>query len=140
MKFERIDTRKKFKEQLLGPKRFKEIIVPGDGTSGWAEGAYTLAFVYSNTGNFLIKGYLREVKTYIKKNFDKYFVNYSLWYDGRNRNIWDFWKKDIGIFEPSHSKLLKTRKWEFRYYYGKGNDAVLFKRLPKCWVKELEIF
>jgi len=144
MKFERINTRKKFKEQLLGPKRFREIIVPAIGIPQGSGGAYTLAFVYSNTGNFLVKGYHDEVEKYIKRNFDKYFVNYSLWSQGHSRNIWDFWKESIGIFPPSK----RNDKWEIRCYgtynkkghwHIKEKNTLLFKRLPKCWVKELEI-
>ena len=123
--------------------KFTEVIVPPNNNRNWMGGAYTLAFVYSNKGNFLVKGYLDEVRDYVKKNYKKYFVNYSLWSDGQHRDIWDFWKDSIGIHKPS--RFFKTNKWEFRTYSCSYNPdrnikKLYFKRLPKCWVKELEQF
>lgn len=121
-------------------KKFEEIIVPADGNPRWYGGAYALAFVYSNTGNYLVKGYHDEVKAYVRENFKKYFVNYSLWWQGHHREIWKFWKESVGVFSPSG--VFKHKKWEIRRYMMGGvtdGPIVRFKRLPKCWVKELDV-
>lgn len=55
--------------------------IPASGIPNWGGGAYTLAFVYSTEGNFLCKGYFKEVEEYLKGLADsglKFFVNYSL--------------------------------------------------------------
>lgn len=62
-------------------KKFKEIEVPASGKNGWAGGAYTMAFVYSNKGNFVVKGFFEEVKNFLKKKKNegwKYFANYTM--------------------------------------------------------------
>ena len=122
---------------------YNVITVPASGHPEWYGGAYTLAFVYSrNNGNFVLKGYHKEVEEYLKKNFTYYFVNYSLWWHGEHRDIWDFWKDDIGIFKP----YKKKRDWKFqiRPYSNYQTDKVelakqtlKFKRLPKRWIPEL---
>lgn len=43
---------------------------------------------------------MREVEAYLKENYTHYFCNFSLWRLGRNRDIWKFWKKDIGVHTP----------------------------------------
>lgn len=118
--------------------------VPADGKKGWHYGAYTFAFVYSKKGNFLIKGYRREVQSYIKENFQShYFVNFTLYDREVYRNIWHFWKEDVHIHEAnpffcSRRARPEHRKWKFYRY---DDDVfVEFKRLPKRWVPELEIF
>ena len=40
----------------------KEILVESSGVKGWYGGAYTLVFVYSEHGNFVLKGYMKEVE------------------------------------------------------------------------------
>jgi hypothetical protein len=58
--------------------KFREIEVAPDGKRKWIGGAYIHAFVYSNKGNFLVKGYEREVNEFLKDLKSKgyrYFVN-----------------------------------------------------------------
>lgn len=127
---------------------WKKIIeVKASGNPNWYGGAYTIAFVYSNKGNFISKGYRAEVKEYLKalhgKGY-KYFVNYTLWsrdFMGRkqHRSIWDFWKEDYSIWSPSKNCNGKSwSKWQFRKY-GDVEPIKEFKRLPKKWIKEFEI-
>jgi len=86
-------------------KELTPIIISSSGERTWLGGAYVLAFVYSKKGNFLVKGYMNEVKEYIKKTYTHYFVNYSLWHNGEHRNFWSFWKNNVGIFEPARKKI-----------------------------------
>jgi len=97
------------KQRALSNKKYPIIDIPADGKSGMWGGAYCLCFVYSKyKGNFVLRGYMREVEAYLKKNYTHYFYNMSLWHLGMDRNIWSFWKDDIAIFTPSRES--KTHK------------------------------
>jgi len=130
-------------------KKYPVIEVPAAGKSCWSEGAYCLCFVYSKyKGNFVLKGYYREVKEYLKKNYTHYFYNMSLWHKGFNRNIWHFWKKDIGIFDVSIRERKRGKKTQVRpyscSYENKFTEEEIksktfyFKRLPKRWIPEFD--
>lgn len=64
-------------------KIYKNITeAPASGKKSWAGGAFTIAFVYSNKGNFIVKGFLNEVEAHLaslKNRGYKYFVNYTLY-------------------------------------------------------------
>ena len=63
-------------------KKFREIIIPPSGKKNWGKGAYTLAFVYSNKGNLLVKGFLKEVQDFLKflkQDDHRYFANITMW-------------------------------------------------------------
>jgi len=152
----------KRQKALAVNKTYPVIEVPADGKSGMMGGAYVLAFVYSkHKGNVVVKGYMREVEEYVKKNFKThYFVNYSLWYLGSHRDIWKFWKKGIGIHEPTRSckrgKIKSIdRKYSVRPYvewnyeseevrekeWKEAEEQTLyFKRMPKRWIPEFDNF
>lgn len=140
---------KKLKSALN--KKYPVIEVDADGKSGMAGGAYCLCFVYSKyNGNFVVKGYMREVEEYLKKNHTHYFCNYSLWNMGANRDIWKFWKSDVGVFEPSRYKKGISKdslKFQVRHYskWDKEFDnklvyGISFKRMPKRWIPEFDKF
>jgi len=134
------------RQRALLNKKYPVIEIPADGKSGMAGGAYCLCFVYSKyKGNFVLKGYVREVQEYLKKNYTHYFYNLSLWHYGQNRDIWDFWKEDVGVFEVSIKERKKGKKTQVRPY----SDSVLneeelkaktftFRRLPKRWIPEFD--
>lgn len=136
------------KQKALLNKKYPIIDIPADGKSGMMGGAYCLCFVYSKyKGNVVLRGYMREVENYLKENYTHYFCNFSLWYRGRNRDIWKFWKKDISIYEPMRtSKYFKRGKWKVKKYDSdsikSGEYSVekefKFKRLPKRWIPEFD--
>lgn len=136
------------KQKALLNKKYPVIDIPADGKSGMAGGAYCLCFVYSKyKGNIVLRGYMREVEEYLKKNYTHYFCNFSLWHRGRNRDIWKFWKKGVTIYKPDRSsKYLKREKWEVKKYDSNlikiGEYSVekefKFKRLPKRWIPEFD--
>jgi len=149
-------------ETMETKKHWKDVrIIPADGKPRWSDGAYCLAFVYSNKGNFLVKGYLREVKKYLetlKQQGYKYFANLSMWggmkryrdmylalagmsnittpFDGlkQHRSYWTFWKDKYYISEPSETN---KGKWTFRKW-DVNEHIIQFKRLPKKWIPELD--
>ena len=137
------------KLRALDNKKYPVIEVPAEGKTCWSEGAYCLCFVYSKyNGNFVLKGYYREVKKYLKKNYTHYFYNMTLWHKGFSRNIWHFWKKDIGIFDVSIRERKRGKKTQVRpyscSYENKFTEEEIksktfyFKRLPKRWIPEFD--
>jgi len=145
------------KEKAVLNKKYTVIDVPASGKPTWMGGAYTLCFVYSkNNGNFVLRGYHKEVEEYLKKNYTHYFYNMSLWYQGSNRDIWNFWKDGVGIHRPHrHSRIFKGKdRWKFQVrpytnsrmwdddYEEKSKLAdeksLWFKRMPKRWIPEFD--
>ena len=132
-------------------KEWPVIKLEANGKPEWSGGAYTLTFVYSNRGNFLIKGYLRETESYLNKEVEnglKYFCNHRL-FGGRtlrgntaSRSIWRHYHKNIFLFakNPGWAKRDKRyNKWRFSYSEeGKDYKELTFKRLPNRWVEDLD--
>ena len=145
---------------LVDNKHYPVIEIPADGKSGMMGGAYCLCFLYTkHKGNFVIKGYVREVEEYVKKNYTHYFYNLSLWYLGAHRDIWHFWKKAANIYNPDkYKKGTKKEHLKFRVrprtdwswdvskeeYERQHKDAderqLVFKRMPKRWIPEFDNF
>jgi len=122
-------------------KQYPVINVPADGKSGWYNGAWCMVFVYSkNKGNFILKGYYREVFKYLKENHTHYFYYLSMWSPKGNRGYWSFWKDCISIFSPEKSRRRTLREKFQVVKYTKGtHDRIFekeFKRLPKRWIPE----
>lgn len=148
------EKREKKKLRAVHNKKYPVIDVPATGNPEWAGGAYCLCFVYSKYhGNFVLKGYYKEVQEYLKKNYTHYFCNKSLWYHGGNRDIWEFWKEGVGIFEPHrNSKSYKgDAKWKFQVreynhdftdeeHSSKEKKSHWFKRMPHRWIPEFDNF
>lgn len=130
------------KEKAVFNKKYPIIDVPANGKPDWYKGAYTLAFMYTKyKGNFIVRGYLDEVEEYIKKNYTHYFYFKSMWHQGESRGYWEFWKKDVGISEPSKSR----KTFKFKVYKSGREDGEFkifkefqFKRLPKRWIPEFD--
>jgi hypothetical protein len=125
------------------------IEVPNSGISGMDGGAWCFYFMYTkNHGNFILKGYMKEIRAYIKeKGYTHWFANYAIYLDGESRHSnWTFWKDKIGIFGPSKW----GRKWDGKYqmreysdgYGGKPKNPykLEFKRMPHKWIPEFDKF
>ena len=135
-------------------KEWENVIeIPADGKSGMIGGAWTIAFVYSNQGNFILKGYGREIDEYLEKRKRKglkYFMNRSMYGSkyGRklNRNFWSFYKDTVKIREPYFISGLRFNKGENKwavvqydsnsFWDRKEIWSKEFKRLPNRWIKE----
>ena len=127
--------------------KFPEIVLPNKGYEG--HNPYTFAFVYGEKGNVLVKGYLQEVQEYLKNLNQKYFVKFTFYHQGEHRGYWKFYKKEVGIFEPSHGKRTKysLKKYEIRYSYSFDNKEkydkspiIKLKRMPHKWITEFNVF
>jgi len=84
-------------------KKYKEIYIDADGESTMAGGAWSICFVYSNQGNFILKGYLRECREFLSKAERdrglKYIVCQSLYHRGRSRDVWDCSDERVHIWD-----------------------------------------
>jgi len=130
----------------LGKGKLPIYQVPSNGHPDWMKGARTMCFVYSkHCGNFILEGFRGEVETYLKSHYTKYFCYFSMWYNGRSRGYWKFWKdRDVTILTPSkHRKDWKYKivSREPRYSYCqelKTKAEIHLKRLPKRWIPEFD--
>tara|TARA_R110000851_G_scaffold293087_1_gene447657 strand:+ start:1687 stop:2112 length:426 start_codon:yes stop_codon:yes gene_type:complete len=133
-------------------KEWKDVrIIKASGKRTWVGGAYTIAFVYSNKGNFILKGFGSEIREYLsslKNKGYKYIVNETLWSanDWTNkkqfRSIWSVSSSQTYLYEPSPEDKGKTTnkfKWRlFRFDENSNKIEKTFKRLPKKWVSEYD--
>ncbi|MFW6243066.1 MAG: hypothetical protein ACOC2W_02810 [bacterium] len=131
---------------MKAKKSYPVIEVPAHGKPQWDGGAFVMCFVYSKYhGNFILKGYHDEVRTYLRENYTHYFCNYTAFskLNGK-RVLWKFWKDNISIFEPSkmRRRLTNNNKYEIVKYDGIYDytriKTIKFKRLPKKWIPEFD--
>ena len=88
------------------------------GETGYGDGEFVIAFVYSNKGAFLLKGFQKEVREWLeyeKTNHLRYIVNYTGWkHKIQIFNNWEFWHKDFLIKTPGDKVYNKfTSKWQY---------------------------
>ncbi len=116
------------------------IEVPASGKKQWYGGAFTIAFVKSKKGNFILRGYIKEIEEYLKKNYTHYFANLTLYHNGEHRNIWKFWKEDVSIYTNKIHRGRKTFRRGMQVIFTKeGKRTVLnFKRMPNKWIPEFD--
>ncbi len=126
-------------------KNYPVIVVPDKGKSEWYEGAYCLFFIYSkNNGNFILKGYYREVKEYLYKNYNHFFYYISFWCNGKSRGYWRFWKTNVDIYSPRQGKKFKNLKYKVKKTEGIHfmNNPIIwekeYKRLPNRWISDFD--
>lgn len=128
-------------------KELEVIEVPASGNPDWSGGAYCLVFVYSKyKGNFVLKGYRKEVKEYLEKNYTHYFANYTLWSNIGFRSIWSFWVQGYYILEPNRKRTKPDKmysnkpmyKWSLRNFSKENSTNLKFRRFPKMWIKEFD--
>lgn len=115
------------------------IEVPNSGRSYWIEGGYTYFFVYSPEGNFLLKGYWREVKEFADRKFNKYIYKAIIYRKGTSRRIISFAKCPLSIKPPN----IKRKSYKYiiePYYYNDNKNAfkLRLKRLPEKWIAEYD--
>ena len=138
-------------------------IIPS-GIPGWDGGAFTIAFVYSNKGNFIVKGYYKEVTNHLLKligNGYRFFVNFSLRHTSSyriktgHRDIWKIWNEMLpydndqnryGLYlcMRDYRKSpygLSCYKWVIRKNSSDSERSKIifsFKRMPNRWLPEFE--
>ncbi len=121
----------------MAKHKLPELIVPNVTPKSWNNGAFTIAFLVSTTGNMVLKGYFGDIEEYLKTINGKYFCKCllypsSIW---RERSFY-ICSNGLKIAKPSY-------KGRGRYYYTyriykNFNDAILLKRLPNHWIPEFD--
>ena len=125
-------------------KELEVIEVPASGRKDWGGGAYCIAFLYTKSkGNLIVKGYFKEVESYVKNNYTHYFVNFTLWSNGESRSIWSFWLDGYYIREPRRRKNKRSSgktnyRWVLTGYSKHNREDLSFRRFPKRWIKEFD--
>jgi len=123
----------------------KEIVLSGfvktrskwSGTDPW-----TIAFVYTPDGDFVIKGMSEAVKTYVKSHFQKYIVNYTFWKNKSCKMLigWSripekrgYWSSSRNIF-ISDRELSGHKKYEINVRTENGTKIIQVRRVPRKWL------
>ena len=130
-------------------KEWKDVrVIANSGNPMWSGGAYTMAFVYSNKGNFLVKGYYKEVKEYLESEIKKglkFVVNYTLWSrrpytdEKHHRDIWNTSNRRTFLFEPDYkSRGNYKRRYKWRLDNSEKDTELILKRFPKRWIPEFD--
>lgn len=118
---------------------------------------YTFAYVYAEETAFLVKGYLGEVKAFLKGMQIKALVNVRYYNKGEYRGYWRLYHNGetiprVYIDEPTleyarrHYPGKENTKWIRKYTiwaFSRTNDDVeplILKRLPKKWIPEFDRF
>lgn len=125
-------------------------ILENSNVPSYEGGAYCTTFVYSNKGNFVVKGYYKETKKYLlelrERNY-KYFCNIVLHNGFRSRNMWMFYKDNYVIYEckkPSTGEYRNNSQRHSRRWLIQSKDTTntytiyvtifSFKRKPNSWL------
>lgn len=119
----------------------KTIEVPKVTKPSWSDGAFTIAFVYSNKGNFILKGYSGDVRHYLK-NY-KYFANFTFYSYKGMRSYWSCSNDGVYIREPN-LRSQPEDGWGYKHHfqvikYDRNSNKKEFKlkRLPNKYIAEI---
>lgn len=137
--FPRINTVNIMKQK----QKFPEINVPASGKPKWMGGAFTVTFIFSPKGNFVVKGYMEEVEQYIASHFgQRYLVRHNLYKDKEFRTITRFSDAcNLTLLEPNLSHHNYCPKYQIipHNYDNDINSTILkLKRLPQKWIPEYD--
>lgn len=131
---------------------YPEIILPNLGAKSFrwfGDKGYLVTFVYSNKGNFVLKGFAGEtniaLKQFVERGY-RFYYRYNYFHGGKVRysNV-KFWKDTVWVRTPEARKSKYSEnlnKFEFRTAsreYGQPSILKLaLKRLPNRWIPEFE--
>ena len=102
---------------------------------------YTLTFVHTPSGNYLVKGQARTVDEYIKEHFPQCIYKNTYWHKGKARG---YWRAD-----QNHSLYIKKVYDRTSKHYGRFEvmmyvvgsmtpKVYYFKRMPSKWLPIFE--
>lgn len=105
---------------------------------------YCIAFVYSKCGrNCIVKGDYTLVRDYVKNNFSYALVNFTMWKDGRSRNIWRFFSDEKVYLYYFKSPATSGKKKYVLRIISRSTYLTLktltFRRMPNRWIKDFDI-
>jgi len=116
------------------------IEVTPTGNKNWSGGAYTLAYMYSNKGNILFKGYYSDIKELLKKEYSdrRYFIVFNLY--PYKRTLIKF-SNEEPIYIPqiiNYRQRGSIKRLSKKYIiYLPKNKKIYLKRLPTSWNKTM---
>lgn len=113
---------------------------------------WIFAFVYSNKGNFILKGFMSDITEFMHLLVSvgyKFFANIVTFNKASeivtfSMNNWIFYKRNIKVIYVKKRVLIKNNKKFFKRSSWKivntDTNYLLcnFKRLPKKWIPEFE--
>ena len=134
------------KDRISKKHHWPEILAPNVTKKSWYKGGpFSICFVYSNKGNFVVKGWMGDIESYLKGLINKgykFFYKLSMYHYGIERSGWFFYKENIHIRKPSLKVKNKKNKFNQPYHftvYSLDNDLYYkFKRLPNRWIPEFD--
>lgn len=128
-------------------KKFEVIEVPASGKKNWFKGAWCLVWVYSNEGNFLLKGFRGECKEYIKERQWKCWAIFNLYHTKKDtllssrgdsfRTLYETFNVRFDIHKPDYKSRRNKRSMDYKFrIYETGNykNSFYVKRLPTQFV------
>jgi len=91
--------------------------------------AFEIAFVYSDKGNFAVKGMSNEVIDFLNREFRFYIANRTFWKNGKSHRFW------VGGPRTSVVQIQPNRRYLFSVDIG-GIQRFRYRRMPKLWLPE----
>ncbi|MFW6173082.1 MAG: hypothetical protein ACOC5T_05000 [Elusimicrobiota bacterium] len=98
--------------------------------------AFVMAFVYSNKGNFVVKGMDKEVRDYVETHFPQSIFNFVWYKNGKSRNMWLSPKKLLLYIE--NIRCGKRSKYKIILFdqNKKQKTIGVFRKVPHKWLPE----
>ena len=101
---------------------------------------FCIAYCYTPTDKFVIKGGSRDVKSYIRNIGEPMMVYISFWKDHIDRGLWSFENIITPIFIQQISTVSnKNKHYQISVRTGLGKYQCIKKirRIPRKWMVEL---
>lgn len=121
---------------------------------------WTMFFIYTPKGNYLIKGWVRsdgwDIEQYVNKKFEKCFYRYTFWQNGQSRGGWRFankernrhlfWMSGRNLLIDGHTvydlnnkliKISKNKTYAVCFHLDKIY-AIGFRKVPTKWIAEFD--
>ena len=143
---------------------FKVIEVPNSGKKDWDGGAWCLVWVYSEKGNFLLKGFYKECRNYLTNSKNKCWAIFNLYHSKialtdqirsyrrpsaipGYRTIHTTFNCDFKVHDPGISRIPQSpssyrrrpkgknsSEYKYTIYTNNYSDKIQVKRLPNRFV------
>jgi len=100
--------------------------------------AWAIAFVYTPSDSFVVKGMHDAVENYVKSHFRKYVMRLTFWKNGANRGLW--YASD-GIRINSNFEEPRRKRYEISVNNNIGMPIFTktVRRVPRKWLDIYEM-
>lgn len=94
---------------------------------------FEIAFIYADSGNFVVKGMSDIVSDFLQREYKHYFANRTFWANGVHRS---YWSGCTGVY-IKRQQAKKRRIWCVQLgNHWKFKQSLTYRRLPKKWLPE----